>query len=406
MATITAGGVKCTTFADCLSKMKAGEDIDYDGPSGSIAFDAQGNPSSGRFTLARVSSGRLTEVVTEDVNLTKNALIDAYEASVASAVLTTTVQQQLTVLGFYSGPIDGVYDDDVKAAVAAFQTSVGLPPTGEFDEATVTALDSRVGTGVGKLSDSTMTLQTELTALGFYTGPIDGRYTQEVVDAVKALQRAVGAPETGVLDVATMQAIFTKGVASVPTTTTPPSTEAPTTTVKPTTTPAPTTPPPTPAPTTPTTPPPTEKATTTTEKATTTTSSTTTTSTTIAPVTVMSVLSKTPQFSDFAGVVTATGMDAELSQDAPMTLFAPTNDALSDADVLRLSGDPQAVLGYLVRGQTLTTGQLTGDLVSASGSTLTIDPVAKTVDGVSITAPNLAAGKGIIQGLGGVLPPS
>ena len=53
MTSITVGGVKCTTFADCLSKLKAGEDIDYDGPSGAIAFDAQGNPSAGRFTLAR-----------------------------------------------------------------------------------------------------------------------------------------------------------------------------------------------------------------------------------------------------------------------------------------------------------------------------------------------------------------
>jgi len=211
--------------------------------------------------------------------------------------------------------------------------------------------------------------------------------------------------------VATMQAIFDKGIASVPTTTTPPSTEAPTTTVKPTTTPpptaAPTTPAPTPAPPTaappteapvtkpPTTPAPTEAPTT--VKATT---------TTVAPVTVMSVLRSTPQFSEFAAVVTATGVDAQLSADTPMTLFAPTNDALSPDDVARLSGDRNAVLQYLVPNQSLLLSQLNdGLLPNAGGSSLVIDTTPTlTVNGVAVSVPDVAAGKGTIQGLADALP--
>ena len=41
---VTDGGVPCSTYADCLAKLDAGEDIDYDGVSGAIAFDAKGDP--------------------------------------------------------------------------------------------------------------------------------------------------------------------------------------------------------------------------------------------------------------------------------------------------------------------------------------------------------------------------
>jgi ABC-type branched-subunit amino acid transport system substrate-binding protein len=42
---ITNDGTVCTEFADCLAKVKAGEDIDYDGQSGPIAFDENGDPT-------------------------------------------------------------------------------------------------------------------------------------------------------------------------------------------------------------------------------------------------------------------------------------------------------------------------------------------------------------------------
>ena len=74
-------------------------------------------------------------------------------------------------------------------------------------------------------------LQQALTDLGFYSGPIDGRYSAATIEAVRAFQRDLGVPETGVIDVATLQAIYARGissgVASVPTTTAPPATTAP-----------------------------------------------------------------------------------------------------------------------------------------------------------------------------------
>jgi branched-chain amino acid transport system substrate-binding protein len=45
LASVSSGGTKCTTFAECKTLIAAGTDIDYDGVSGAIEFDANGDPS-------------------------------------------------------------------------------------------------------------------------------------------------------------------------------------------------------------------------------------------------------------------------------------------------------------------------------------------------------------------------
>jgi len=42
---VSAEGTKCTTFAECKDLLDAGEDIDYDGISGPIEFDENGDPT-------------------------------------------------------------------------------------------------------------------------------------------------------------------------------------------------------------------------------------------------------------------------------------------------------------------------------------------------------------------------
>jgi branched-chain amino acid transport system substrate-binding protein len=42
---VTSGGEKCTTFADCKELAEAGTDLDYDGLSGPIEFDENGDPT-------------------------------------------------------------------------------------------------------------------------------------------------------------------------------------------------------------------------------------------------------------------------------------------------------------------------------------------------------------------------
>jgi peptidoglycan hydrolase-like protein with peptidoglycan-binding domain len=77
-----------------------------------------------------------------------------------------------------------------------------------------------------------------MTDLGFYTGPIDGVWTEELTQAIQALQAELGVPQTGVLDAATLRAIYAAGQDSgAATTTTVPATTAPETTSPETTAP-------------------------------------------------------------------------------------------------------------------------------------------------------------------------
>ena len=240
---VTGDGVPCSTYADCLDKLMAGDDINYDGVSGQIALDDNGDPTFARYTSARLEGGEITDIDSADVDIT--VLRRQFEAY-ASASLNTQIQQALTFLGFYDGPIDGLDSPELTAAIAAFQTSVGLPPTGVWDAATDAAMREVLGDQAAALANSTREVQILLTELGFYSGPIDGIWTQELTDSVKALQRELGVPETGVLDSATLEAIYLAGVESgTPTTTVPPATTVPPeTTVPPTTVPPATTVPP------------------------------------------------------------------------------------------------------------------------------------------------------------------
>ena len=45
LQSVSEDGEECTTFADCLALINDGEDIDYNGPSGPITFDDNGDPS-------------------------------------------------------------------------------------------------------------------------------------------------------------------------------------------------------------------------------------------------------------------------------------------------------------------------------------------------------------------------
>ena len=122
--------------------------------------------------------------------------------TVAEAGATATmlvVQQDLTALGYYSGPIDGIAGDETRAALAKFQADAGIEADGEFGPTTDAAMvpllqaDEDYVTGV----------QEELTELDFYSGPIDGDYGKGTRTAVERLQASCDLEETGELDITT-----------------------------------------------------------------------------------------------------------------------------------------------------------------------------------------------------------
>ncbi len=51
MISVTEGGEKCTSFADCFALLQEGADIDYDGASGPLDFGSNGEPTIGTYDL-------------------------------------------------------------------------------------------------------------------------------------------------------------------------------------------------------------------------------------------------------------------------------------------------------------------------------------------------------------------
>lgn len=51
LAAASVGGVKCTSFGECLDVLRSQPDVDYDGISGSVNFDAQGDPERGTYAV-------------------------------------------------------------------------------------------------------------------------------------------------------------------------------------------------------------------------------------------------------------------------------------------------------------------------------------------------------------------
>jgi peptidoglycan hydrolase-like protein with peptidoglycan-binding domain len=61
------------------------------------------------------------------------------DAAAAELAHTAALQTVLTITGHWTGPIDGEWSDALTAALQAFQTDLGVEPTGVVDPATIAA---------------------------------------------------------------------------------------------------------------------------------------------------------------------------------------------------------------------------------------------------------------------------
>jgi predicted lipoprotein with Yx(FWY)xxD motif len=143
-------------------------------------------------------------------------LSDEQQANAAEqiAVYTTALQTDLTTAGYDPGPIDGVYGPKTSAAVEQLQTDSELPVTGWVDEATARALQDKLAAVGQQQALQTVQLQTILTLVGYWDGPIDGVWTDELTQALMDFQTALGVEPTGVVDAATIAA-FQQAIANL-----------------------------------------------------------------------------------------------------------------------------------------------------------------------------------------------
>jgi len=60
LQSVSEGGTKCESFTDCAKLIADGEDIDYDGISGPITFDKNGDPTEAYVSIYKYATGNKT----------------------------------------------------------------------------------------------------------------------------------------------------------------------------------------------------------------------------------------------------------------------------------------------------------------------------------------------------------
>ena len=102
------------------------------------------------------------------------------------------VQQALKALGHDPGPIDGLFGARTDNAVKAFQKAREIPVDGIVGRVTWINIDeadqSEPVLRVGSIGLPVRRLQSRMTAVGFDTGGVDGRFSLKTESAVKQLQ--------------------------------------------------------------------------------------------------------------------------------------------------------------------------------------------------------------------------
>lgn len=149
---------------------------------------------------------------------TTSTATTATTATVASTTTTTpakpkpdpvkqanmALQKDLTTLGFYNGPINGVYGPQTKAAVSSFQKAAQLPVDGIAGPQTWAAINLALG---NPNTDAVELLQTALTGLCYYNGAIDGVAGSGTEQALIAFQKKAGITADGRYGPATANAL-------------------------------------------------------------------------------------------------------------------------------------------------------------------------------------------------------
>ena len=133
------------------------------------------------------------------------------QAEMAVRNYTTALQMSLRDAGYYDSEVDGVYGPATVDAVQALQKAHGLPSTGTVDKATADALEGDLAAKGGAIAEeavvSTVAVQQTLKLAGFWNGPVDGKWTPALTEALEDFQTELGVEPTGTVDAKTVAAL-------------------------------------------------------------------------------------------------------------------------------------------------------------------------------------------------------
>jgi peptidoglycan hydrolase-like protein with peptidoglycan-binding domain len=85
-------------------------------------------------------------------------------AAASQAMLeTAAVQTTLKLAGYWTGPVDGQWTPELTDALKKFQSALGVPPTGEMDAPTLSALEQAIASAKAAPTTTTTTPQASST---------------------------------------------------------------------------------------------------------------------------------------------------------------------------------------------------------------------------------------------------
>lgn len=168
--------------------------------AGGILIAACSNGTTATTTSSTTSSTTTTTQATTTTTTTTQPTTTSTAPQHASATATiVVVQQDLKVLGYFDGTIDGIAGEITEAAISAFQKDAGIEIDGIFGPQT----DEALSVVLQKNEEYVTELQEFLVEKKLYPGPIDGDYGKGTKRGVEAFQKSCELEETGQLDIAT-----------------------------------------------------------------------------------------------------------------------------------------------------------------------------------------------------------
>ena len=121
------------------------------------------------------------------------------------------LQEALKVLGYDPGPIDGIFGTTTESAVKKFQQARELTSDGVVGRVTWINIDeadqSHPVLNTGSTGLPVRRLQSRMSAVGFNTGGVDGRFGTQTETAVKKLQQDFNLSVDGVVGPQTWQVV-------------------------------------------------------------------------------------------------------------------------------------------------------------------------------------------------------
>ena len=121
------------------------------------------------------------------------------------------LQEALKALGYDPGPVDGIFGTKTESAVKTFQQAREIAVDGVVGRVTWINIDeadqSHPVLRVGSTGLPVRRLQSRMSAVGFDTGGVDGRFGAKTEAAVKKLQQDSNLSVDGVVGPQTWQVV-------------------------------------------------------------------------------------------------------------------------------------------------------------------------------------------------------